>query len=169
MNVLTQFAQSIYGNDYSNYDSSSISNEDAATALAIGGTLFIVTMVIAVIIYVVHAFLLSRIFKKAGTPEWIAWVPFYNSWKLLELGNQPGFWAVLAIIPIVNIASAVFMYIAMYHIGLKLQKEGWFVLLAIFVPLVWLIWLGFDSSKWNDTPDQVTPTTPPQTPVQPTV
>ena len=169
MNIATQFAQSMYSNDYSNYSNESMSSEDAAAALVIGGTFFIIFMIIAIIIYVIHAFLLSRLFKKAGTPEWIAWVPFYNSWKLLELGNQPGFWAVLAIIPLVNIASAVFMYIAMYRIGLKLQKEGWFVLLAIFIPIAWLIWLGFDSSKWNDNPEQALPTTPSQPPTQPTV
>lgn len=169
MNVLTQFAQSMYGNEYRNYDMNSISDQDAAAALIIGSTLLIVALIITLVIYVVHAFLLGRILKKAGVPQWVAWVPFYNSWKLLELGNQPGFWAVLAIIPGVNIVSAVFVYIAMYHIGLKLQKEGWFVLLAIFVPIAWLIWLGFDSSKWNNNPEQIAPTAPSQTPAQPTI
>jgi hypothetical protein len=42
------------------------------------------------------------------------------------------------------------MYIAMYHIGKKLGKDGVFVLLAIFLPIVWLIWLAVDKSKWND-------------------
>ena len=98
--------------------------------------------------YVVVAFLLSRIFKKAGVPEWAAWVPVYNNWKLLELGNQPGFWAVLSLIPFVNIVAMIFTYISMYHIGLKLQKAGWFVVIAIFLPLIWLIWLAFDDSKW---------------------
>ena len=79
----------------------------------------------------------------------MAWVPFYNHWTLLELGNQKGFWAVLIIVPIVNIASTVFTYIAMYHIGLKLGKDGAFVLWAIFLPLVWYIWLAVDDSTWE--------------------
>jgi hypothetical protein len=41
------------------------------------------------------------------------------------------------------------MYIAMYKIGLKFGKEGWWVILAIFVPIVWIAILAFDSSKWN--------------------
>ena len=90
-------------------------------------------------------------------------------WILLELGDQKGFWAVLAIIPFVNIVSAVFMIIAEYNIGLKLGKEGWFVLLAIFLPLVWLIWLAFDKSTWKGvapkaTPAATTSATPPTPP-----
>ena len=75
-------------------------------------------------------------------------MPVYNTWKLLEIGGQQGFWAVLALVPFVNIVSAIFVYIAMHNIGKKLGKEDWFVILAIFLPLVWLIWLAFDDSKW---------------------
>lgn len=150
MNVLSHFAQSAdYYTDYNyNYD---YTPENAAAAVVLGGMFLVFTLILALIGYAVHAFLLGRIFKKAGVDQWIAWVPFYNGWKMLELGGQQGFWAVLAIIPVVNIVSLVFMYIAMYNIGLKLQKEGWFVVLAIFLPLVWVIWLAFDSSKWNES------------------
>jgi hypothetical protein len=156
MSVLAQLAQA---SDYYNYDYSySNSATDGAAAVIFGGIALVFVLFFAVIAYAVHAFLLGRIFKKAGVEQWIAWVPFYNTWKLLEIGGQPGFWAVLAIIPIVNIVSAVFVYISMYHIGLKLQKEGWFILIAIFLPLVWLIWLAFDDSKWQGVkPVAVTP------------
>lgn len=106
--------------------------------------------------YAIVAFLVSRIFKKADVPEWAAWVPVYNNWKLLELGNQQGFWAVLSLIPFVNIVALIFTYLAMYQIGLKLQKAGWFVLVAIFLPLIWLIWLGFDDSRWPKSEKAVT-------------
>lgn len=118
------------------------------------------------IAYVIHAIFLGMIFKKAGVESWKAWVPVYNSWVLLEIGKQPGWWALLMFVPIVQIAAIVFFYIAMYQIGLSLQKEGWFVLLAIFIPTVWVIWLALDSSTWQDggqsnqTPASVPPTTP---------
>lgn len=119
---------------------------DFGIAILLGFSLFfLITMVV---IYVIYAFLLSRIFKKAGVKESIAWIPFYNHWKFLELGGQQGIWAVLLIVPFIGIASMIFSYVAAYRIGLKLGKEGWFVLLAIFFPLVWFIWLGFDDSKW---------------------
>lgn len=144
-----------YSTDY--YSSSSSLSSSEAAGLAVGMGIFFVFMLIFVIAaYVINAFLLSRIFKKAGVEQWIAWVPVYNSWKLLEIGGQPGWWAILAFVPFVNIAAVIFMYIAMYHIGLKLQKEGWFVLLAIFVPIVWIIWLAFDDSKWQEEGQTVT-------------
>lgn len=147
MNNLSLLAHS---NSYYNYDYSyGYHTASALTPAAIALIVFIYFIVFAAV-YVIHAFLLSRIFKKAGVKQWIAWVPFYSSWKLLELGGQQGFWAVLAILPLVNIVSVVFMYIAMYNIGLKFGKSEAWVVLAIFLPTVWMAILAFDSSKWSD-------------------
>lgn len=118
-------------------------------ALGIVLLLYVMAFVFGIVVYAIYAYLLARIFKKAGLAEWIAWVPFYNSWKLLEIGGQQGFWAVLAVIPIINIVSTVFIYIAMYNVGLKLGKDGWWVVIAIFIPIVWFAVLAFDKSKWN--------------------
>lgn len=125
--------------------------QNDATMLAIVGTVFVFVLLFIVIAYAVFAYLLGRIFKKAGLPAWKAWVPVYNNWKLFEIGDQPGWWSLVFFIPIVNVAAAVFMFIAMHKVGQKLGKEDWFVILAIFVPIVWLIWLAFDDSKWHDT------------------
>jgi hypothetical protein len=152
MNILTTFAQ--YYNDYNYVSPDQMYNTatpaETATALAVFFAFSVFIFIFAVGIYVAVALCLMSIFKKAGVKPWIAWVPFYNHWKTLEIGGQQGFWAVLAIIPFVNIVAAVITYIAMYHIGKKLGKEGAFVLLAIFLPIVWYIWLAVDKSKWND-------------------
>lgn len=134
-----------YNNTAQTYTSSTGDTTVNAAAMFVA---FTGLLIFAVISYAITAFLLGRVFKKAGVPQWAAWVPIYNTWKLLEMGDQPGFWSVLSLLPFVGILTLVFMYIAMYHIGLKLGKEKWFVLLAIFVPIVWMIWLGFDDSKW---------------------
>ncbi len=173
MNILSLFGQSSSlfddssSNNYDTYNnmnsmsSGTTSNVDPAAAAAFGLAFLLVVFVFIVIVYVVNAIFLGMIFKKAGVPAWKAWVPFYNTWIMLELGDQPGFWAVLAIIPVINIASAVFIIMAMYKIGLKLGKEGAFVLLAIFLPIVWLIWLAVDKSTWKGAPlTSGTPTTP---------
>jgi hypothetical protein len=144
MNILSQFAQYY---DYT-YNTPTTDANPAVNAMLVGG-IFLFMLVMVVISYVVYAFLLGRIFQKAGVEQWKAWVPVYNTWVLLELGGQQGFWAILALIPIVQIVALVFMYIAMYEIGLKLEKQGAFVLLAIFLPIVWLVWLAFDGSKWK--------------------
>lgn len=149
MTYLSNLAQYYTNYDYTTYTTTS-SNIDPAAAAAVTLAAIMFSLLFAAIAYVVCAIFLGKLFKKAGVPSWIAWVPFYNTWKLLEIGGQQGFWAVLAIIPIVSYVSLVFMFIAMYHIGKKLEKQGAFVVLGIFLPIVWLIWLAVDKSKWND-------------------
>lgn len=147
MSIATLFAQSYYNDTYY-YDTGASATPTVAEAgMILSILLFMLVLIVAS--YVIYALLLSRIFNKAGVEGWKAWVPVYNSWILLELGDQKGYWAVLAFIPVVNIVAAVFMYIAMYNVGLKLGKEGAFVLLAIFLPIVWLIWLAIDDSTWK--------------------
>jgi hypothetical protein len=153
VNITTLLAQSYsYDADYY-YNTSANLTPAEQTAVAGAILFFIVFMLFAVVItYVISSLLLTRIFKKAGVETWKAWVPVYNNWVLLEMGEQKGYWAVIALIPVVNIIAAVFMIIAMYNVGLKFGKEGAFVLLAIFLPIVWLIWLAVDDSKWKRQP-----------------
>jgi hypothetical protein len=168
MKLLSLFGQTSgeYYDVYSNesvYDSSTQISNEAAVGIFFGTLIF--GLIIALVAYAISAFLLGRIFKKAGVEAWKAWVPVYNTWVLLELGDQKGYWSVLMLIPLVNIVAIVFVIIAEYHIGLKLGKEGWFVLLAIFLPIVWLIWLAVDNSTWKGVPTTGVGTeTPPTTP-----
>lgn len=141
MFIASQFAQ--YSSTYTT--TTTTSNFDPVAIFVI----LYVLISLFFISYILYAWFLGRVFRKAGLAAWIAWVPFYSTWKMLELGNQRGFWAVLSIIPIVSYASAIFLYIAMYHIGLRFGKSGAWVILAIFFPHVWLGILAFDSSKWQ--------------------
>jgi hypothetical protein len=146
MNTLLNFAQS--SSDFTTYTTTTTGDSSVSAGVAAG--LIIGYFVALIISYVITAFFLGKIFKKAGVESWVAWVPFYNIWKALELGGQQGFWSILIILPFVNIVAAIFMIIAFYNIGLKLGKSGAFVVLAIFLPIVWLIWLALDKSVWND-------------------
>lgn len=152
----------LYSTDGSYYYTSTGDPAAAAAALAV---IMAILLPIIIISYVVHALFLGMIFKKAGQPAWQAWVPFLNVWKTFEIGEQKGWLSLLYLVPFVNIVAVVIQYIAMYKIGLKLQKEGWFVLLAIFVPTVWLIWLAVDKSTWegavaaSPAPAEAQPTT----------
>lgn len=186
MSFITTLAQA--SNDYSytyttSTSSSTLSQSDAAVIIAVT----VIGLVVGLIAYIVTAWLLGRIFKKAGRKAWPAWVPIYNNWVLLEIGGQKGWWAILSLVPIANIVAAVYVYIAAYHVGKKLGKDGVFILWYIFIPLVWFIWLAFDKSTWQDggniptPPNQpgavppayqpaqsITPVTPPTAPIQTT-
>lgn len=146
MNIVTLLAHSAHSElNPPMYNTVSPSTTD--TGANILALLFIFLILVAV--YVLNAFFLSRLFKKAGVEEWKAWVPVYNNWTQLELGGQKGYWAVLAFVPLVNFVSVVFMILAMYHIGLKFGKSEAFVLLAVFFPLIWLVWLAMGSAQWE--------------------
>ena len=151
MNILHTLAQ-YYEYDYTY---TTMTEPEAGVAAAIVATFTVFWLIVGIASYIVSAIFLARIFKKAGLAGWPAWVPIYNLWKLNELGGQQGFWAVLLLIPFVNIVAVVFMCIAMYHIGIKMDKPGAFVLLGIFLPLVWFIWLGADKSKFDDSKSTV--------------
>lgn len=119
--------------------------------LAVFIVLLPIILFFALALYIVNAIFTAKIFEKAGVPAWVAWVPVYNNWKLLEIGGQNGWWILFSLIPgIGGLISTVFLYIAMFHIGKKLGKEDTFVVLGIFLPIVWLIWLAVDKSTWND-------------------
>ena len=129
-------------------------------------------LLFALAAYVVNSIFLAKIFKKAGEEGWKAWVPVYNLWVLLELGEQPG-WISLLLLPafipflgvLIALVPAVYSAIAAYKIGLKFGKEGVFVLLYIFLPLVWVIWLAVDSKAVWKGGDKKTPPASPSQPV----
>ncbi len=138
----------------STYDSELFQSPSASDA-ALNGAAFlgivIAVLLIVVIVYVVSAIFLGMIFKKAGIESWKAWVPVYNNWVLLEMGGQHGWLSLLAFVPFGSLVTAVFMYIAMYHIAIKFGKDGTlFIVLAIVAPVVWYIWLAVDKTAvWN--------------------
>lgn len=57
---------------------------------------------------------LYKMFEKAGVPGWKAFVPFYNTWIMLDLAQRPKHWVFWQFIPVV----------------------GWFISLGIFVEFV---------------------------------
>lgn len=148
MNTFLYLAQSISTSPYtSSAGGSNLSSAEAALL----GTLFIFLIIpLFLASYVVMSLCIMSIFKKANVPGWMAWVPVVNNWKTFEIGGQHGWWALLMLIPFVNIVAAVMFYIAMYHIAIKLGKDGVFILLGIFLPIVWYIWLAVDKSTWDD-------------------
>jgi hypothetical protein len=145
MNVFTLFAQSNSG--YTRVYTEAEAKMILENFFIIAFPFIILGLLIS---YIVGGVLLGQIFKKAGLRQWPAWVPFYNSWKLFQLGGQHGALSLLLLIPFIQIIGVIFQYIAYYQIGLKFGKEKLFVLIGIFIPLLWLVWLALDSSKWND-------------------
>lgn len=138
--------------------------DNGALIAALMGFLFI-GLLFAAIAYVLTSIFYMKLFEKAGVQgKWRAWVPVYNSMIFVKLGDLSpwlilisfGGAIVLSWIPILNffagllsLAGAVVMVLAAYRVGQKLQKEGAWVVLYIFLAIVWLGIVAFDKSRWN--------------------
>lgn len=138
------------------YETTSDAAMSAAGMAALSG-FFVIFGLIVLAAALVAIIAMWKLFTKAGEPGWKALIPIYNSWVFLRLGDQAGWWALVALIPLVNIVAVVFMAIAAYNIGLKLGKEGWYVVLYVLVPIIWMLILAFDKSTWNTKATGVVP------------
>lgn len=113
--------------------------------------MLLIFLAVFVVAYIILSIFRQKIFQKAGVKGWKAWVPFYNSYVLLQLGGQKGWWIFFALFPPTAMLTTVFMYIAEYHIQRKLGKSEVYLVLAILLQPVWLGILAFDKSTWDDT------------------
>ncbi|MEO6117133.1 MAG: DUF5684 domain-containing protein [Pseudolysinimonas sp.] len=106
-------------------------------------------LVILIGLYVLMGLALSSFFRKVGVEPWIGWVPIYGYWKWLEVGGQPGWLSVLTVVPYAGIVTAVFLAIGTYRTGIAFRKDASWVVLAIFLPYVWLFLLARQAEVYD--------------------
>jgi hypothetical protein len=121
----------------------------AALILAVYLGVFAFIIGIALLSYVALGLTLSRFFRKVGVEPWIAWVPFYNRWKWLEVGGHQGWLSLLSLVPYGATVSVIFLAIGNYRTGIAFRKDGSWVVLGIFLPWVWCYLLGRDSEVYE--------------------
>ena len=107
--------------------------------------------------YALTAFILGRLFKKAGIKSWKAWVPIYNLWKLFQIGGTEGVWALLPVIA--GISTVVLLLFTNdfrmnYMSGDKLppdQAAASIILLIVIVLTGLLFVVSYLQVTWNIT------------------
>ena len=132
-----------------------------AAGLAALGALYAFGAVIGLIGYVIGAFLLMKVFERAGVEgKWRAWVPVYNYMIFAKLGDISP-WVILAVfiagfVPILNFlavpAVLVVMIMAAVRVNAKFGREWPILLLFLLNGLgvaIWLGILGFSGNRWN--------------------
>lgn len=135
--------------DYYYYDDGAI--------WAVLGAFLVIGFVAMIIGYVLWSLFAMKLFEKAGVDgKWRAWVPVYSQMIFLKLGDVNPFlflFMFAGIVPYIGWLGSAFagvmMILAAYRIGLKLQKEGAWVVLYIFLSIIWLAIVAFDRSRWN--------------------
>jgi hypothetical protein len=106
-------------------------------------------LLLSLVVYVLNGLSMMKLFRKLGVEPWAAWVPFFNIWRLLELGGQQGWFSLFVLISPGAIVTAVFEGFAVYRIGLAFRKSGSWVVLFFFLPFVWAWLLAADDEVYD--------------------
>ncbi len=99
------------------------------------------TVLFIVAIYVFCSVCLQQIATKTGRkePVWYAWVPIVNLVLLCRIAGKPDWWAVLLLIPFVNIVVAIMVW---WKVCESRKKPGWISLIIGLVPIGNFIAIG---------------------------
>ncbi len=85
---------------------------------------------------------LSKLFEKAGTPAWKAWIPVYNFFELSKLLKKPWWWCLIMVVPGVNILMyGVYGFNTARAFNKPSNNDLWF---ASLLPYVFFVKLGLD-------------------------
>jgi signal peptidase I len=102
----------------------------------------LVLLFIQLLILLLPAFGLSKLFARAGVPGWRAWIPFYNTWIMLELAERPKHWVFWQLLPIVGwfISMGIFVEFVKAFGKFRFYQHA----LAALLPLVYFPLIGLD-------------------------
>ena len=78
-------------------------------------------------------------------PAWASIVPVYNKIVLLEMANRLIWWLFLLFLPFVNIVVSI---IVRLDILAAFRKPQWHIFLILFLPFLYLPYLGFSDSDF---------------------
>lgn len=88
-----------------------------------------------------------KIFEKAGQAGWKSLIPFYNTYILLKIVGQPGWWLLLFFIPFVNL---IIWIIVGLKLGKVFGKDGlWSFFLIVLLPFIGLSLLAFSKNTYK--------------------
>ncbi|MGH7237947.1 MAG: DUF5684 domain-containing protein, partial [Candidatus Saccharimonadales bacterium] len=104
-----------------------------------------------IIIYLIAALIIGKVFKKAGRKQSLAFVPYYNLWVLFEISGKPGWWGLLVLIPLIGGVIYFILYtIAMLELAKRFNRSPVFAVFGLIIfSLIGFIMLGFGKSQYN--------------------
>jgi len=87
-----------------------------------------------------------KVFEKAGEPGWASLIPIYNVYVMLKIGNNPGWYLVLLLVPVVNLFVTGKLFVDLARSFGK--GIGWGLGLWI-LPFVFFPMLGFGGANYR--------------------
>jgi len=120
----------------------SLATEVATTTSTSIGPSFYVGWLVG---YLIYAFALVGVFRKADEPVWQAFVPIWNAIVLIKVSGKPIWWIILYLIPIVNIVIAI---LVLHGLSTSFGHGAGFTVGLIFLGIIFLYILGYDSKPY---------------------
>ena len=123
-------------------------DDSAAQAAAgiFGGAYLLVLLVIYVLLIVAQ----WKIFSKAGEPGWASLIPIYNIYVQFKIIYGKGIKFLLLLVPILNIAVSIMMWI---RLAQAFDKGIGFGIGLLFFPNIFTLILGFGSATYSGSID----------------
>lgn len=103
-------------------------------------------LIISLIFYVLLVVAMWKVYEKANQPGWLSIIPIVNLYVLFKIAWGNGWLCLLMLIPVVNI---VVDFIMNWKLVKAFGKGVGTFLLAIFLPPVALLILGFGSARYT--------------------
>ena len=136
--------------------------------------LYLILLLISIAALIIFIIGLAKLFEKAGKPGWVAIIPFYNTYVLIEIAGLNWWYFLIAIsrtifsilgikglASITWIAAAAVHFFIFYNLGKKFKKDPitYGILGAIFAGIIGAI-LGFSIEEKYDSSVVVSPNGP---------
>jgi signal peptidase I len=101
-----------------------------------------VLVFIQLLILLLPAVGLYKMFEKAHVPAWKAFVPLYNTWIMLDLAGRPKYWVFFQLIPVLGwfISMGIFVDFVKTFGKFKLYEHA----LAALIPVFYFAYIGFN-------------------------
>jgi hypothetical protein len=113
---------------------------------AMGGAIFGVVIVYAIVMVFLVLIPAWRVFAKAGQPGWGSLIPIYNIYLMCKICGRPGWWLLLFLVPIANF---IVMIILCIDLAKVFGKSAGFAVGLILLGFIFLPILGYGKSEYK--------------------
>jgi hypothetical protein len=110
---------------------------------AMFGTGFLVVWVL-VMVFILATF--WKLFEKAGEAGWKSLVPLYNLFVMVKIAGKPWWWFLLMFLPVVNVAIAILLHVAL---AARFGKGPLFGLGLVFFGFIFFPMLAFGKAEYT--------------------
>ncbi|MGL3151514.1 DUF5684 domain-containing protein [Microbacterium sp. A82] len=105
------------------------------------------SVLLGIVVYVIYAITMWKVFAKADYPGILALIPIVNWIILVKIAGMSGWFVLLYLIPIVNI---VFAIVVAFKEGANFGKGGVFSFFLLWMfPFIGHLIIGFGSAKYR--------------------